>query len=138
MLVDDSVIFNFYDSLIPKNITSLNTFESWRIAKELEQDSAEFLHIDEALLLQENYDHLNPSDFPDNIHWDGISYATSYRFDPGQKQDGVTVTMPISILQKCPHFVCHCMIQGMVRASSIALLLWHQQSMCLYLVPFSR
>ena len=137
VLVDDSVIFNFYDSLIPKNITSLNTFESWRTAKELEQGSAEFLYIDESLLLQENYDHLNPSDFPDNIHWDGTSYATSYRFDPGQKQDGVTVTIPISILHQVPLYLFDWIVPGMLRDKCIALLKGLPKSIRRNFVPAS-
>ena len=122
ILVDDSVIFNFYDSLIPENINSLSVFESWRKKKELEYGASEFLYLSENLLRQEGCESPDVSDFPDHISWEGIAYSISYRFEPGQAKDGITVTLPVSTLHQLPAHLFEWLVPGMLRDKCISLI----------------
>jgi len=122
ILVDDSVIFNFYDSLIPENINSLRVFESWRKKKELEYGASHFLYLSENLLRQEGCESPDVSDFPDYISWEGIAYSISYRFEPGQAKDGITVTLPVSTLHQFPAHLFEWLVPGMLRDKCISLI----------------
>ena len=122
ILVDDSVIFNFYDSLIPENINSLCVFESWRKKKELEYGASHFLYLSENLLRQEGCESPDVSDFPDYISWEGIAYSISYRFEPGQAKDGITVTLPVSTLHQFPAHLFEWLVPGMLRDKCISLI----------------
>ena len=122
ILVDDSVIFNFYDSLIPENINSLSVFESWRKKKELEYGASHFLYLSENLLRQEGCESPDVSDFPDYISWEGIAYSISYRFEPGQAKDGITVTLPVSTLHQFPAHLFEWLVPGMLRDKCISLI----------------
>lgn len=122
ILVDDSVIFNFYDGLIPENINSLSVFESWRKKKELEYGGSEFLYLSENLLRQEGCESPDASDFPDYISWEGIAYSISYRFEPGQAKDGITVTLPVSTLHQFPAHLFEWLVPGMLRDKCISLI----------------
>ena len=122
ILVDDSVIFNFYNSLIPENINSLSVFESWRKKKELEYGASHFLYLSENLLRQEGCESPDVSDFPDYISWEGIAYSISYRFEPGQAKDGITVTLPVSTLHQLPAHLFEWLVPGMLRDKCISLI----------------
>ena len=122
ILVDDSVIFNFYNSLIPENINSLSVFESWRKKKELEYGASHFLYLSENLLRQEGCESPDVSDFPDYISWEGIAYSISYRFEPGQAKDGITVTLPVSTLHQFPAHLFEWLVPGMLRDKCISLI----------------
>jgi len=123
ILVDDSVIFDFYDNLIPEDIVSLSQFESWRLKKEKQSKKAslKFLHMSTDLLRQDKSDHLDMSQFPDRIDWEGISYSISYHFNPGDTKDGVTVTIPLSILHQVPMHLFDWLVPGMLRDKCISL-----------------
>ncbi len=124
ILVDDSVIFDFYDRLIPEDIVTLSGFEAWRKIKEqaLEERSSKFLHMSADLLSQDSHDHPDISEFPDTIEWDGVLYLVSYHFEPGHVKDGVTVTVPVSVLHQAPMHLFDWLVPGMLRDKCIALI----------------
>lgn len=123
ILVDDSVIFDFYDRLIPEDIVTLSGFEAWRKIKEqaLKGGALKFLHMSADLLSQDNHCHPDISEFPDTIEWDGVSYLVSYHFEPGHVKDGVTVTVPIGVLHQVPMHLFEWLVPGMLRDKCIAL-----------------
>lgn len=131
VLVDDQVMFDFYSERIPLDIVNLAGFEHWRKQQESGEaegeikggikGSSRLLYMDEALLSQSNTSGLDESQFPDHIAWQGTCYPLSYHFEPGHSEDGVSVTVPVSILHQVPLYRFDWLVPGMLRDKCIAL-----------------
>ncbi len=119
ILVDDQVLFEFYQERIPANILNLAGFEKWR--KEAEQDDPKLLWMDEALLVQRQLNEDTEGQFPNYLEWQGTRYPLSYHFEPGHPEDGVSVTVPVSILHQVPSYRFEWLVPGMLRDKCIAL-----------------
>ena len=119
VLVDDQVMFDFYNERIPKYIVNLAGFEHWR--KEHEESQSELLYMDVELLSQQSSDGLDESQYPDHIEWQGTRYPLSYYFEPGHPEDGVSITVPVSILHQVPLYRFDWLVPGMLRDKCIAL-----------------
>lgn len=124
VLVDDQVMFDFYSDRIPQDIVNLAGFEHWRKQQEQrqEQGSSELLYMNTELLSQQNSGDLDESKFPDHIEWQGMRYPLSYHFEPGHQEDGVSVTVPISVLHQVPSHRFDWLVPGMLRDKCIALI----------------
>ena len=68
-----------------------------------------------------NPSELNIDQYPNIITWDGVSLPLSYEFSPGGIADGVTVTIPIGMLNRLPRYLCDWLIPGMLREKCIHL-----------------
>ncbi len=127
VLVDDQVIFDFYSDRIPSDVVNLAGFEHWRKQQENREsegglkDSSRLLYMDEELLSQGHAGGLDESQFPDHISWQGTRYPLSYHFEPGHSEDGVSVTVPVSILHQVPLYSFDWLVPGMLRDKCIAL-----------------
>jgi ATP-dependent helicase HrpA len=119
VLVDDQVMFDFYNERIPQEVMNLAGFEHWR--KQQEQHTPDLLYMDVELLSQRDSDALDQSQFPDHLEWQGTHYPLSYHFEPGHEEDGVTVTIPVSILHQVPLHRFDWLVPGMLRDKCIAL-----------------
>lgn len=127
VLVDDQVMFDFYNERIPKDIVNLAGFEHWRKEQEKSppegesEAKLEFLYMDVELLSQQHSDGLDESQYPDHIEWQGTRYPLSYHFEPGHPEDGVSITIPVSILHQVPLYRFDWLVPGMLRDKCIAL-----------------
>lgn len=117
--VDDVELYRFYDERIPPSIVGLKDFEAWR--KGVEADNPRLLYLDRALLLARVQLGGAAEQFPKAIHWQGVKYSLSYRFEPGHVEDGVTVTIPIPLLNRAPSYRFEWLVPGLLRDKCIAL-----------------
>lgn len=96
ILVDDEVLFEFYDKRIPADIVSVRHFDSWwRTAKR--KDPA-LLDFSTDTVVNEAAATLDPTDFPDAWRQGELSFPLTYQFEPGNDDDGVTVRIPVEQL----------------------------------------
>ncbi|RJO69447.1 ATP-dependent RNA helicase HrpA [Nocardia panacis] len=96
ILVDDEVLFEFYDRRIPADIVSVRHFDSWwRTARR--QDPTQ-LDFSAETVVNAGAAALDPTDFPDAWRQGELSFPLTYQFEPGQAEDGVTVRIPIAQL----------------------------------------
>ncbi len=98
ILVDDEVLFEFYDQRIGTDVVSGQHFDSWW--KETRRSQPELLNFSTAMLVNEGRGGLDPADYPDTWQVDGVSLALSYQFEPGTDADGVTVHVPLPVLDR--------------------------------------
>lgn len=96
LLVDDEVLFNFYDQRIPADIYDGRRFEAWR--KKAEAKYPKLLFINRESLMQHEADAVSTAQFPDILNTAGMVLKLSYHFEPTHPQDGVTVTVPLAAL----------------------------------------
>ncbi|MER7449987.1 ATP-dependent RNA helicase HrpA [Nocardia beijingensis] len=96
ILVDDEVLFEFYDKRLPADIVSVRHFDSWwRSARR--EDPAQ-LDFSTSTVVNEGAAALDPAAFPDSWRQGELSFPLSYQFEPGNEDDGVTVRIPVEQL----------------------------------------
>ncbi|WP_280510195.1 ATP-dependent RNA helicase HrpA [Nocardia farcinica] len=96
ILVDDEVLFEFYDRRIPADVVSVRHFDSWW--KKAQRENPELLDFTESTVVNDAAAALDPTDFPDAWRQGELSFPLTYQFEPGQEDDGVTVRIPVEQL----------------------------------------
>jgi ATP-dependent RNA helicase HrpA len=120
LLVDEQVIYEYYDRHIPEGIYSAPDFERW-----LRQESAgtpKMLHMREADLCQREGYGLSDADFPDSLDLNGMQLPLVYHFEPGQQTDGVALKIPQAVLNQVSEERCEWLVPGLLRERVIALM----------------
>ncbi|MFF5214405.1 ATP-dependent RNA helicase HrpA [Micromonospora sp. NPDC000442] len=100
ILVDDETIFQFYDERIPAEVVSGRHFDSWW--KTTRRERPELLTFTRELLVNAGRGGLDEADYPDEWRADGVALPLTYTFDPGTATDGVTVDIPLPLLNQVP------------------------------------
>ncbi|MFC8045635.1 ATP-dependent RNA helicase HrpA [Nocardia sp. NPDC057353] len=96
ILVDDEVLFQFYDERLPADIVSVRHFDTWwRGARKAEPALLDF---DTATVVNQGVAALDPTDFPDTWRQGELTFALTYQFEPGTEEDGLTVRIPVEQL----------------------------------------
>lgn len=95
LIVDEDTLFDFYDQRIPAKVTTGRHFDSWW--KKERRRTPDLLDFDPAKLIDDSHE-VTEESFPD--HWckGSIDYELTYKFEPGDPLDGVTVMVPIPML----------------------------------------
>lgn len=114
VLVDEQEIFAFYDAIIPANITNGAGFEKWR--KQAEQNDAHLLYLQRELLMRHQAGHITEVQFPETMTLpDGSVLPLTYRFDPGHVLDGVTISVPLPLLNRLDTKQLDYLVPGLIR-----------------------
>lgn len=114
VLVDEQKIFEFYDAIIPATIVNGAGFEKWR--KLAEQNNPRLLFLDREYLMRHTADHVTEVQFPESLTLNEVDrLPLSYRFEPGHVLDGVTVTIPLPILNQLDAAQFDYLVPGMIR-----------------------
>lgn len=98
ILVDDDELFNFYDQRVSTDVVSGRHFDSWW--KKASKENPELLDFEKEMLFQGDASHVTDLDYPNFWHQNGLKLKLSYQFEPGQDNDGVTVHIPLPILNQ--------------------------------------
>ena len=96
LVVDEDTLFEFYDSRLPKTVTTARHFDSWWKKKRAEDKH--YLDFDPAALLDDEGVDSSTTAFPELWRQGSIDYALRYKFEPGDPFDGVTVDVPVPLL----------------------------------------
>lgn len=95
IVVDEDVLFDFYDRRLPESATTGRHFDAWW--KKQRRNDRDFLNFDPDALVGDNQD-VTEEAFPDHWRKGSIDYELSYKFEPGDPLDGVTVLVPVPLL----------------------------------------
>jgi ATP-dependent helicase HrpA len=98
ILVDEQKLYDFYSAHVPTGIYSGTTFEQWYIKAEKEQSN--LLFLTETILLQKDISEITEIAFPKFLEINGIQLPLSYYFKPGHPKDGISITIPVQILNQ--------------------------------------
>jgi ATP-dependent helicase HrpA len=119
VLVDDSLIFAFYDQLLPAGVHSGATLERWY--RDEVRRQPELLKLTRDALMRHEAAGITGAAFPRTIRLGGVDCTASYLHDPGDAKDGVTVTVPIYALNQVSEERCEWLVPGMLAAKVTAL-----------------
>jgi len=120
VLVDDELIFAFYDARIPAGIHNGAAFEHWR--KEAERETPKLLQLKKDDLMRHEAAGITTDQFPPQTLMNNVSYALAYHFAPGKSDDGVTLSVPQALLNQVSAVRCEYLVPG-VLAEKIAQLI---------------
>ncbi|ARF74011.1 ATP-dependent RNA helicase HrpA [Kitasatospora albolonga] len=98
ILVDDETLFDFYDQRIPEHIVSGAHFDSWWKHKKREEPDA--LDFERSMLINEKAGAVTKDDYPDSWRQGKLKFKVTYQFEPGADADGVTVHIPLQVLNQ--------------------------------------
>jgi ATP-dependent helicase HrpA len=125
VLVDDELIYAFYDSRIPEGIITLAAFDHWR--REAEAANPKLLCLEKEQLMRHEAAGITTDAFPPALAHHGQSFKLSYHHDPGAADDGVTLTLPLPALNQLPANRCEWLVPGLLKEKILALLKTLQQ-----------
>ena len=120
ILVDDETLFLFYDAHIPADVVSARHFDSWW--KTASKESPELLNFEREMLLQGDASHINEHDYPNQWVQGRLKFRLSYQFEPGEEADGVTVHIPLPLLNQVEPIGFDWLIPGMRHELLVALI----------------
>ncbi|WP_418320419.1 ATP-dependent RNA helicase HrpA [Piscinibacter sakaiensis] len=119
VLVDDELIYAFYDSLLPADVHSGATLERWYREESRRQPRLLMLTRDE--LMRHEAAGITTAAFPKVLRLGGVDCSASYLHEPGDPRDGVTVTVPIFALNQVSEERCEWLVPGMLKDKVLAL-----------------
>ncbi|MEU6670577.1 ATP-dependent RNA helicase HrpA [Streptomyces sp. NPDC046727] len=98
IVVDDDTLFDFYDQRVPEHVVSGAHFDSWWKRKRNEQP--DFLDFEREMLIRESAEAVTKADYPDSWRQGNLKFRVTYQFEPGADADGVTVHIPLQVLNQ--------------------------------------
>ncbi len=119
LLADEQSRYEFYDKRIPPEACNGPSFEKW--LRHASRTQPKLLHMRLGDLLRQPSGELG-QDFPDGFPLGGMQLPLEYAFDPGQKADGVTLVLPIELVNQVPEERCQWLVPGLLRERVIALM----------------
>ncbi len=118
-VVEDAVVGHFYDEHIPTDVASIISLNAW-LKKNPEQEKQ--LYLTKNYLLKQSEDSVTDALYPSYFVYQGISFPLSYAFSPGAKDDGVSMTVPASVLGQIPVDQADWLVPGFIKDKCIAIL----------------
>ncbi|MFD7462348.1 MULTISPECIES: ATP-dependent RNA helicase HrpA [unclassified Streptomyces] len=98
IVVDDETLFDFYEQRVPDHVVSGAHFDSWWKRKRHEQP--DFLDFEREMLIRESAEAVTKADYPDTWRQGPLKLRVTYQFEPGADADGVTVHIPLQVLNQ--------------------------------------
>ncbi len=120
VLVDDELIYAFYDQQLPADVCSGATLEKWY--REASKANPRLLQLSRDELMRHEAAGVTSNAFPKTIRLGGVDCAATYLHQPGDARDGLTVTVPIYALNQVSDERADWLVPGMLEAKVTALL----------------
>ncbi|MBR0573620.1 MULTISPECIES: ATP-dependent RNA helicase HrpA [Pasteurellaceae] len=120
ILVDEETLFEFYDQRIGTEVVSSKHFDTWW--KNASTEDPELLNFEKSFLINENANNVSELDFPNFWHQGNLKLKLSYQFEIGKEADGVTVHIPLPLLNQIEPQGFDWQIPGLRRELVIALI----------------
>jgi ATP-dependent RNA helicase HrpA len=113
VLVDEELIFAFYDAVVPEGIHNGAAFDAWR--REAEAADPRLLFLRREDLMRHEAAGITTAQFPQHLDMAGRSFALEYHHEPGSARDGVTMTVPLVALNQVDAARCDWLVPGLAR-----------------------
>lgn len=120
ILVDDETLFSFYDQRIANDVVSGRHFDRWW--KEAAKQTPELLNFEKEMLIKQGANKVSALDYPNYWYQGNLKLRLTYQFEPGTEADGVTVHIPLPILNQVDEAGFEWQIPGIRRELVMALI----------------
>ena len=120
VLVDEEALFAFYAERIAANVVDAASFEAWR--KTAEQENPKILHLTRDELMRHAAEHVSENQFPEWRELAESRCRLRYRFEPNHVLDGVTIDLPLAVLNTLQPAEFEWLVPGMIREKLQAMI----------------
>ena len=139
VLVDDELIYAYYDHAIPAGIHTGAAFERWyrdEVKKGGQpEDKQRLLYLSRDDLMRHEAAGVTTELFPKRATMAGVEMALTYHFEPGTPRDGVTLAVPLFALNQVDARRCEWLVPGMLKEKVQLLLKSLPQKLRRHCVP---
>ncbi|KFG96464.1 ATP-dependent helicase [Burkholderia paludis] len=139
VLVDDELIYAFYDHAIPEGIHTGAAFERWYRDEAKKggqsEDKSRLLYLSRDDLMRHEAAGVTTELFPKRATMAGVEMALTYHFEPGTPRDGVTLAVPLYALNQVDARRCEWLVPGMLKEKVQLLLKSLPQKLRRHCVP---
>jgi len=136
VLVDEELIYAFYDQQLPQHVCSAHECERWY--REAIKKHPDLLKLTREDLMRHEAAGITTRAFPKVVRLGGVDCAASYLHEPGDARDGLTVTVPLFVLNQVSEERCEWLVPGMLKEKIQALLKSLPQKPRARLVPLPQ
>ncbi len=120
VLVDDEVVFAWYDGQIPAEVCNGASLERWY--GQAVRENPKLLYLTREALMRHEAAGITAQAFPRTIRLGGVDCACSYLHEPGDARDGLSVALPLFALNQASEDRCDWLVPGMLKDKVLALL----------------
>ena len=120
VLVDEELIYAFYDKLIPRDVFSGATFDRWY--RPASRANPRLLQLTRDELMRHEAAGITTDSFPKTLRLGGVDCVATYLHEPGDARDGLTVTVPLFVLNQVSEERAEWLVPGMLKDKVQALL----------------
>ncbi|MFT5839462.1 MAG: ATP-dependent helicase HrpA [Flavobacteriales bacterium] len=120
LLVDEDTLVNFYDQKIPSHICSEVNFKKWW--KKQSVENSDILNFDPEALLKKDATHIDGLSFPETFRQNNLTLGLDYHFDPKDEDDGVSLMVPLALLNQVTTAGLDWLIPGLRHELVVALI----------------
>jgi len=136
VLIDDELIYAFYDQQLPADVCSGYSFDAWYrdackkpeylmpmpVRDAAPASNSKLLLLTREELMRHEAAGITTQSFPKVIRLGGVDCAATYLHEPGDAKDGLTVTVPLFVLNQVNEERCEWLVPGMLKDKIQALL----------------
>tara|TARA_R110000751_G_scaffold91266_3_gene179020 strand:- start:219473 stop:223315 length:3843 start_codon:yes stop_codon:yes gene_type:complete len=120
LLVDEDTLVDFYAEKLPKHICSEVNFKKWW--KKHSTDNPTMLNFDPKALLKKDTEHIDALSFPETFRQNNLTLGLEYHFDPKDEDDGVSLMVPLALLNQVTTEGLDWLIPGLRHELIVALI----------------
>jgi ATP-dependent helicase HrpA len=120
VLVDEELIYAFYDQQLPPDVCSGASCEAWY--REEVKKQPKLLLLTQEELMRHEAAGITTQAFPKVLRLGGVDCTASYLHEPGDVKDGVTVDVPLFALNQVSVDRCEWLVPGMLKDKVQALI----------------
>ena len=120
VLVDEELLFRFFDERLPQHVCNGPQFERWY--KQATEGTRDTLKLTRDYLMQHEAAGVTEEDFPPQIEVSGLRLSLDYHFEPGHPDDGVTVKVPVAALNQLDPAAFDWLVPGLLEEKLVALI----------------
>jgi len=113
ILVDEELIHAFYDARVQQGISSGADFDKWR--KDAERKLPRLLYLSRDDLMRHRAAGITTDNFPPALQLGPNRLALEYLFEPGSPRDGVTMNVPLALLNQVPAARTEWLVPGLLK-----------------------
>ncbi|MDE0952353.1 MAG: ATP-dependent RNA helicase HrpA [Halioglobus sp.] len=118
ILVEEQALFDFYQERLPAHIVTAISLRNWL---KRNPEAGRALNMTRELLLARDPGAVVGEQFPDELKFEDLRFELSYHFEPGSEADGVSVTIPVALLNRTPRYRFDWLVPGLLREKCIQL-----------------
>ncbi|MDB5798014.1 MAG: hrpA [Paucimonas sp.] len=133
VLVDEQLIEAFYDQQVPAGIHNAVDFEKWYRGRQAKEPR--LLYLEREDLMRHEAAGVTTDLFPKQMRMAGVDMALTYHFEPGSHRDGVTLAVPLYVLNQVSATRAAWLVPGMLKEKVHLLLKSLPQKLRRHCVP---